>query len=297
MAAFPIPVVDSNAPEPWRGKRDTTRPVVLIGFLRQGNLGIGYLSATLRQFGYRVEVLDFESDTDELVAAVRRVQPIVVGFSLIFQFYVKRFAAVAEALRDAGVDCHFTIGGHFPSLSSEDTLKHMPQIDSIVRYEGELTLLELADRASTGGDWKDVPGIAYRDESGGCRITAPRHLIHDLDTLPWPDREYEPESILGQRAMPLLASRGCSRTCSFCSIHVFYRAAPGKVVRLQPIVVGFSLIFQFYVKRFAAVAEALRDAGVACHFTIGGHFPSLSSEDTLRHMPQVDSIVRYEGEL
>ena len=60
-----------------------------------------------------------------------------------------------------------------------------------------------------------------------------RHLIHDLDTLPWPDREYEPEAILGQRAMPILASRGCSRTCSFCSIHVFYRAAPGKVVRLR----------------------------------------------------------------
>ncbi len=33
--------------------------------------------------------------------------------------------------------------------------------------------------------------------------------------------------------MPLLASRGCSRTCSFCSIHVFYRSAPGKVVRLR----------------------------------------------------------------
>jgi anaerobic magnesium-protoporphyrin IX monomethyl ester cyclase len=78
-----------------------------------------------------------------------------------------------------------------------------------------------------------VPGIAYRDDAGACRITAPRHLIHDLDTLPWPDREYEPEAILGQRAMPILASRGCSRTCSFCSIHVFYRAAPGKVVRLR----------------------------------------------------------------
>ena len=233
MAAFPIPVVASSPVQPWLGGRDTSRPVVLIGFLRQGNLGIGYLSATLRQLGYRVEVLDFESDTDALVEAVVRLQPIVVGFSLIFQFYVKRFAAVAEALRDAGVACHFTIGGHFPSLSSEDTLALVPQVDSIVRYEGELTLLELADRIGAGADWREVPGIAYRDDAGACRITAARHLIHDLDTLPWPDREYEPEAILGQRAMPILASRGCSRTCSFCSIHVFYRAAPGKVVRLR----------------------------------------------------------------
>jgi anaerobic magnesium-protoporphyrin IX monomethyl ester cyclase len=33
--------------------------------------------------------------------------------------------------------------------------------------------------------------------------------------------------------MPILASRGCARTCSFCSIHMFYRAVPGKVVRTR----------------------------------------------------------------
>jgi hypothetical protein len=31
----------------------------------------------------------------------------------------------------------------------------------------------------------------------------------------------------------MIASRGCARTCSFCSIHLFYRAAPGKVVRTR----------------------------------------------------------------
>jgi len=33
--------------------------------------------------------------------------------------------------------------------------------------------------------------------------------------------------------MQMLASRGCARTCSFCSIHMFYRSAPGKVVRTR----------------------------------------------------------------
>src|SRR6185312_4856134 len=33
--------------------------------------------------------------------------------------------------------------------------------------------------------------------------------------------------------MPIVASRGCARTCSFCSIHTFYRAAPGKIVRTR----------------------------------------------------------------
>ena len=37
----------------------------------------------------------------------------------------------------------------------------------------------------------------------------------------------------GFATLPVLASRGCARTCSFCSIHTFYRTAPGKVVRVR----------------------------------------------------------------
>lgn len=247
MNAFPIPVVARQAAtalppiaadpsaHPFAGVRDNSRPILLVGFLHQGNLGLGYLSATLKQFGYRVEVLDFEEATDTLVAKALALRPMLVGFSLIFQFYVRRFEALAQALRDAGLDCHFTIGGHFPSLSSEETLRMVSAVDSVVRYEGELTLLELADRVGTGADWRGIAGLAWRDGEGegGFRVNADRHLIHDLDSLPWPDRSYEFETVLGQRMAPLIASRGCSRTCSFCSIHVFYRNAPGKVVRLR----------------------------------------------------------------
>ena len=61
----------------------------------------------------------------------------------------------------------------------------------------------------------------------------PRALVEDLDQLPYPDRNYEPGTVLGRSIMPILASRGCARTCSFCSIHTFYRAAPGKIVRTR----------------------------------------------------------------
>jgi len=61
----------------------------------------------------------------------------------------------------------------------------------------------------------------------------PRALVPDLDSLPFPYRPYEPELIGGFPTLPLLASRGCARRCSFCSIHTFYRTAPGKVVRVR----------------------------------------------------------------
>jgi radical SAM superfamily enzyme YgiQ (UPF0313 family) len=64
-------------------------------------------------------------------------------------------------------------------------------------------------------------------------VTEPRALVQDLDALPLPYRPYVPEQIGGFPTLPLLASRGCARRCSFCSIHTFYRTAPGKVVRVR----------------------------------------------------------------
>ena len=213
--------------------RDTSRPVMLIGFQEQANLGLGYLASTLRGHGYRVEVFDFEQDREELLKAARELDPLLIGFSLIFQFYYERFDVLTRFLRAAGVRCHFTMGGHFPSLSYEHTFQLVGGIDSIVRFEGEMTLLELADLLSVGAEWRDIKGIAFR--RGEEIVANPlRPLIHDLDLLPYPERnDIHPTMILGRRATPIVASRGCIRTCSFCSIHVFYRTAPGKVVRTR----------------------------------------------------------------
>ncbi len=217
--------------DPSSRARDTTRPVILIGFQEQTNLGLGYLASVLRRYGYKVVVFDFELDRVEILRAAKALDPIVIGFSLIFQFYVDRFRELSDYLRENGVTCHFTMGGHFPSLSTEQTFALVPAMDSIVRYEGEMTLLELADRLSTAEEWHTVRGLVYKD---GDQVihSALRPLLGDLDELPYPQR-LRPNMILGRRAMPIIASRGCIRTCSFCSIHVFYRQAPGKVVRTR----------------------------------------------------------------
>jgi anaerobic magnesium-protoporphyrin IX monomethyl ester cyclase len=213
-------------------ERDASRNVVLVGFQNQGNLGLGYLAATLESVGYHVEVIDIEQAPDEILRTIRGLDPVVVGFSLIFQFYVHRFEELARYLRTGGVDCHFTMGGHFPSLSPSETLALVPQLDSVARFEGEVTLLELCDRIGLGEDWRDVQGIGYR-RRGEVVLTELRPLLADLDELPRPHPTVETRPILGRKVAQLIASRGCARTCSFCSIHMFYRVAPGKVVRTR----------------------------------------------------------------
>lgn len=211
---------------------DARGVVVLIGFQKMGNLGLGYLSAVLRRAGFGVRVIDIEQEPAEIVRQALDAEPLLVGFSLIFQYYIRRYDDLMRRLRNAGLACHFTMGGHYPTLASEQTLIAAPELDSIVRFEGEATLLELAETLLAGEDWRGLQGIAHR--RGGVMVAnPPRHLAHDLDALPFPDRDFEATEVLGRLGMPILASRGCARTCSFCSIHTFYRTAPGKVVRLR----------------------------------------------------------------
>src|SRR5262249_43960788 len=145
-----------------QGTRDVTRPIMLVGFLAQMNLGLGYLASALRQQGYTVEIVDFEREQEYVLERARSLNPIVIGFSLIFQFYIERFHALIGYLRDNGIGCHFTMGGHFPSLSYQQALEFIPELDSVIRFEGEDTLLELADLVGTGRDWRGIRGIAFR---------------------------------------------------------------------------------------------------------------------------------------
>jgi methylmalonyl-CoA mutase cobalamin-binding subunit len=107
------------------------RPVVaLIGFLDQGNLGMGYLSAVLRQQGCDAAWIDVRDKPDAIATRLLELSPLVVGFSLIFQFFLPQYRKLAQRLRGAGVASHFTIGGHYASLCPQELLANFPEIEA-----------------------------------------------------------------------------------------------------------------------------------------------------------------------
>jgi radical SAM superfamily enzyme YgiQ (UPF0313 family) len=206
---------------------------LLVGFQDQDNLGLRYLMSAVNAAGHRADIMTYQSDPEPLLKLVRSERPDLIGFSLIFQYMAPDFARVIGALREAGVTAHITMGGHYPSFDYAEVLSRIPGLDSVVRYEGELTLCDLLNRLSLGRDWREIDGIAYRLHDGHVHSNKLRHPVDDLDELPWPDRtsiayEHHPfptASILG--------SRGCPWNCSFCSIRPFYEDQGGKLRRLR----------------------------------------------------------------
>lgn len=198
------------------------RRILLVGFEDQDNLGIRYLSSRLLRDGHHTKIMGFGTDPGPLVAAARQERADVVGFSLIFQYMVPKFASVIRALREAGVDAHFTIGGHYASFEPTELLRMIPELDSVVRFEGEETLAEIVSSLD-GGAWQHVDGIAWSDGTD-MHVNPPRHGGVAIDDIPEPDRrdiDYHSQEL---PTASVLASRGCPWKCSFCSIITFYEA-------------------------------------------------------------------------
>jgi anaerobic magnesium-protoporphyrin IX monomethyl ester cyclase len=211
---------------------DSTPTVLLIGFQDQDNLGLRYLLSSVRQAGFSGRIETYTSESGPIVALAERLKPDVIGFSLIFQYMSPAFARVIDALRLAGCRSHITIGGHYPSFDSEEVLRRIPGADSVVRFEGERTLVELMQKLSRGEDWRGIAGIAH---SQGDEVTVNplRPVLDDLDLLPKPDRsdiDYRSQEL---PMASVLGSRGCPWDCSFCSIRPFYEAQGGKLRRLR----------------------------------------------------------------
>ena len=207
-------------------------PVVFITVMDYDNLGVGYMAALLSDEGFHTRILDFDMTKPDLLKIIRRLDPLIIGFSVIFHNHIERFAGLIYYLRTNGVTCHITAGGHYATLQSEKLLQLIPGLDSIVRFEGEYPIVELARFLSKGESWERVFNLTYRKDDGIYKNpTLP--LEKDLDIFPFPLRNFYREYAFGRKFTAILAGRGCAYNCTFCNTREFYRLAGGPVKRIR----------------------------------------------------------------
>ncbi|MDY6959961.1 MAG: radical SAM protein, partial [Halobacteriota archaeon] len=166
-----------------------------------------------------------EKGWDDLRRGIEKYSPSIV-LSSGFTCNAYACAKVAEISKIVDQDIVTIVGGQHFSFTSEESLIDFPEIDYIVRGEGEETLTELICTLKGVGTVSDVKGVSFRHDE---RIihTEPRPLIADLDSLPYPayhlveenmDRyHFKMMSKKGSRYMIIEGSRGCSHRCSFCT--------------------------------------------------------------------------------
>jgi radical SAM superfamily enzyme YgiQ (UPF0313 family) len=207
-------------------------PVVFIAFEDFDNLGIGYLCAILSNAGYKTKLISFRYRKEEILKILKRLNPLITGFSVIFQHHIYKFRELISYLRKNGIQCHFTAGGHYASLRYEELFKIIPDFDSIVRFEGEYTILDLVKCIYSGKEWRKITGIVYKDKN---KIVANplRPLENDLDKFPFPIRSHPAEYAFDRKFATILAGRGCVHDCLFCNIKEYYKQSSGPNKRIR----------------------------------------------------------------
>ncbi len=229
-----------------------SKKVVFVAFEEYDNLGIGYLMSALSDGGFDSFKIDVRDEKEKILNTLLNINPIVVGFSVVFQFYIYAFSNLISYLRKGGVNCHFTAGGQYASLRYKELFKFIPELDSIVRFEGEDTLLELVKHIDSGSNWRFVKSIAFKDQHDTV-ATPPRPLVKDLDKYPFPKRSPLKEYIFGKKFSTLIAGRGCHYNCSFCNARKFYQYQTGLTKRLREPEMVVKEMFQLYNKEKCSV--------------------------------------------
>ncbi len=282
--------------------------IALVGPELEENLSLRYLASSLAAAGFRSELVVYNGDADfaQAVDAIARAiePPLLVGISLAFQWRAQDFLAFAMALRQAGYRGHITLGGHFATFASDDILREFPEVNSVVRQEGEETIVALAN-ALASGQSLELPGLALRDARGEPYRT-PEAALPELSRLPRPDRRGEPAACFGHPIAPLVGSRGCYANCSFCCIAAWHeQSLPGKRYRLRDVaciadeMVAMQRergvdVFVFHddnfflpghkknLERFTALADALDARGIGPYATVVKARPTDVDRDVFR---------------
>lgn len=126
----------------------------------------------------------------------------------------KRIAALGK---DYNLTMPVVLGGQHATIMIDEVLSD-PNIDFLIRGEGEETFIELLRQMEGGRDWAKIDGLSYKTNDRQVVHNKARALLSDLDTLAMPARQclfevktYEPHA-LGK----LFASRGCPYQCTYC---------------------------------------------------------------------------------
>ena len=206
--------------------------VALIGAELEENLALRYIYSSLEASGHTPRIFDFHasSQISTLATEILEWNPHMVGLSMVFTIRAGQFIELAEKIRAGGSEAHITAGGHFASFNARKLLDNYHVLDSIVRGEGEETMVDLA---SSHGNYSEIPGLSYRDGNNDVVINPPRQNIPDIDSRPWPTRGKDFHRYLGLPIANILAGRGCYANCAFCSINAWHKLNGGQRFRAR----------------------------------------------------------------
>ena len=199
-------------------------------------LGALYAASCLRSQGQSTALFDamLAQSEAEWAAALDRERPRVAviyedSFNYLSKMCLLRMRQAAQTMTAAARarGCPVVVSGSDATDHPDAYLEAGAR--AVILGEGEVTVTELVAALKTGAPLDGVAGIAFLDESGAMRRTAPRPFVRALDELPhpaWDLVDVEKYRRIWRRqhgyfAMNVATTRGCPYHCNWCAKPIY----------------------------------------------------------------------------
>jgi radical SAM superfamily enzyme YgiQ (UPF0313 family) len=163
----------------------------------------------------------FGKPFDEIEAEISELRPDIVGISSLFTPYYREVLEVAARVKKR-LKVAVIVGGSHASAAPESLLSS-PNVDYVIRGEGEKPFVEFLKYLKDDQGIERVPNLAYKNR--GETILNPVSDNFPIEELSIPDfSDFSPTgyALAGKPMTFMITSRSCPHKCSFCSVHTTF---------------------------------------------------------------------------
>ncbi|MBU4284994.1 B12-binding domain-containing radical SAM protein [Patescibacteria group bacterium] len=188
-------------------------------------LGILSVGSALKKAGFEVKLINInEKIIDKAADKIVGMHPEFVGISVMTGMQTKHSAELSKKIKEKNSQLPITWGGIHPSLLPEQCLEE-DYIDYVVIGEGEVTIIEFANKLKNGESFDNIAGLGHK-KNKKIVINQPREFIKNLDDYRLDFSLVDIEKYLfrlkgATRTIAYKASRGCTFNCAFCYNRAF----------------------------------------------------------------------------
>lgn len=205
-------------------------------------MGLFPMADRLKKENFDIEILHMDLEAGKDIRDILDFGTLdAVGFDVHWLNQALVVLDTAELIKSIDPGVFVFLGGFSASLFAEEIVTHFPQVDAVVRGDGEIPIVELC-RALTREKGEEeqslrsldnVSNLVWRDRDNGCRVNDFSYVAAstDLEELDFAAVDllrnweyYRSASLFYTHYDPIMSSpvfylepgRGCEYACTFC---------------------------------------------------------------------------------
>jgi magnesium-protoporphyrin IX monomethyl ester (oxidative) cyclase len=183
--------------------------------------GLEYIAASMKDSVDKVTLLDLRHERAYQDAATlgRFIRDSVDLLCISIQWH-SGFKEICDFIATLPPEVCTVVGGYKATQEVEYLLESCPNVDMVVRGEGEGIIRQIV----TGIPNKDILGLSYREN--GEIVHNQIHPLPDITNIPFPDRSLRKHDyravvygvpVSSHTFDAILSTRGCPFKCKFCT--------------------------------------------------------------------------------